>query len=398
MKESTIIGSVPAASELHKVPGFDPMKHLSKAVNAQGQPVMRLMPAYQRLWFRMACPNGRMLLNPLRITDQLAIFEAKVFFHRDDPTPASSFTANKTAQETPNYIRVAQDEALREALDNAGFGIQLCDMGQASGEGEQGDTGTPPVQVSDSPDAEQAPPSAIQSDQPQVQKAPAAASETIHIVPPQVPEERPAADVREHMEHIGTEPPPAPQPTAQNNPPQEAAPQAAAPQEVTKTVPPQEQMTQAGGKQRDATLEAPPQEQSPQAEPPQEVPGTDDNAQSSVVSILNFQAPAEETEVPQESDTETGISAEPVSEPPQEAAVNYTDDTPLEEILTLMTWEEAQAVTAPNGTCTGMTMGEVKERRPSSLRFFLTDFCKCSNIQKAAATLMVQAIEQQKAS
>lgn len=128
MNENTILQTVPAAKELHKVPGFDPTKYLRKAVNAEGEPVMRLELRHQRLWFRLACPNGRMLLNPLRITDQLAIFEAKVFFQRDDSAPASSFTADKTVSDTPNYIRAAQDEALKAALDNAGFGIQLYDV------------------------------------------------------------------------------------------------------------------------------------------------------------------------------------------------------------------------------------------------------------------------------
>ena len=132
MNENTILRTVPAANDLHKVPGFDPMKYLRKAVNENGEPVMRLELRYQRLWFRLACPKGRMLLNPLRVTDQLAIFEAKVFFHQDDTAPASCFTANKAAKETPGYIRAAQDEALNEALDNAGFGIQLCDVAQVS--------------------------------------------------------------------------------------------------------------------------------------------------------------------------------------------------------------------------------------------------------------------------
>ena len=115
MNENTILQTVPAARELHKVPGFDPTKYLRRTVNSEGEPVMGLELRYQRLWFRLACPNGRMLLNPLRITDQLAIFEAKVFFHRDDADPASSFTADKTVNETPNYIRAAQDAALEGA-------------------------------------------------------------------------------------------------------------------------------------------------------------------------------------------------------------------------------------------------------------------------------------------
>ena len=136
MNENMILRTVPAANDLHKVPGFDPMKYLRKAVNEKGEPVMRLEPRYQRLWFRLACPKGRMLLNPLRVTDQMAIFEAKVFFHREDAAPASSFTATKTAQETAGYIRAAQDEALTVALDNAGFGIQLCDVTHGPGDGK----------------------------------------------------------------------------------------------------------------------------------------------------------------------------------------------------------------------------------------------------------------------
>ena len=42
MNENTILRTVPAANDLHKVPGFDPMKHLRRTVNDKGEPVMRL--------------------------------------------------------------------------------------------------------------------------------------------------------------------------------------------------------------------------------------------------------------------------------------------------------------------------------------------------------------------
>ena len=45
----------------------------------------------------------------------------------------------------------------------------------------------------------------------------------------------------------------------------------------------------------------------------------------------------------------------------------------------------------------GWTMAQVAERRPSSLRFFLTKFSECSNSQKAAATLLIQDLERKKA-
>ena len=111
MNDNAIIRTVPAAGSLHQVPGFDPLKHLKRSVNDKGEPVMKLDLPYKRLWFRLACPNGRLLLNPLRITDQMAIFEAQVFFQREDTTPASSFTSTKTVQEDRRYIRSAQHRA-----------------------------------------------------------------------------------------------------------------------------------------------------------------------------------------------------------------------------------------------------------------------------------------------
>ncbi len=367
MNKDTIIGTVPAANELHKVPGFDPRKFLRRTVNDQGEPVMRLEPHYQRLWFRLAYPKGRMLLNPLRITDQLAIFEAKVFFHRDDPTPASSFTSNKTAQETPNYIRAAQDEALKEALDNAGFGIQLCDMTQAAGGDDGHGPSAPTVQESvKEPDEEKSAPPPVQNDRPPAQETVAAPAPTeVHEAPQATVETPPAAHVQEQ------EPPAA-----------EAARPAA--QEADST-PAESAPVQA--------------KQDVQDTAPQETANGD--GQQSVLTMLNFTAPAEEPAAPKEAApaeaTAPDTTAQGQTETPAQAAPRYTDGMPMEEILQLMTMEEARAVMVPNGTCAGWTMGQVAERRPSSLRFFLTSFCKCGSIQKAAATLLLQDLEQKKA-
>lgn len=133
-QKNTLIETVPAARELRKVPGFDPLKFLRKTVTKTGETALKLDLPYKRLWFRLACPDGRMLLNHLRITDQMAIFEARVYTGRDDVSLIASFTSTQTAEDAPGgqYIRAAQDEALNEALDNAGFGIQLCDVAQVS--------------------------------------------------------------------------------------------------------------------------------------------------------------------------------------------------------------------------------------------------------------------------
>ena len=97
---------------------------------------MRLDLRYKKLWFRLACPTGRLNLNALRITEKMAIFEAKVYRDREDAEPLSSYVANCTLDATPGglYVEAAQEEALDTALSNAGFGIQFADVSSESEE------------------------------------------------------------------------------------------------------------------------------------------------------------------------------------------------------------------------------------------------------------------------
>ena len=328
MNKNTIITTVPAAGALHKVPGFDPLKYLKRVVGSDGKTTWRLDPAYQRLWFRLACPNGRMLLTPLRVTDQLAIFEAKVFLNRDDPVPAGSFTANKSAQDTRNYIRDAQEEALKEALDSAGFGIQLCDLTHTAAD-----------------------------DAPLLPAPPTKAKETVPV---------PTGRTSKAVQPDAGEPAPVP--------PENAAPTLASPEP--------------------APIEEPKEEipQGTSDEAPQEAVGTE-GSQSSLLSMLESPPSAEKITVQRSPETPTAITELEVesTEPP------YTDDTPIEQILQCMTMEEAGNVMVQKGTCKGMRMEEIARRRPSSLHFFLTQFCECGNIQKAAAHLLIQDLELKKA-
>ena len=126
-----------AVASLNHVPGFDPLKFLRRTTSRKtGDDVMRLDLRYKKLWFRLACPTGRLKLNALRITEKMAIFEAKVYRDREDAEPLSSYVANCTLDTTPGglYVEAAQEEALDTALSNAGFGIQFADVGSESEE------------------------------------------------------------------------------------------------------------------------------------------------------------------------------------------------------------------------------------------------------------------------
>ena len=126
-----------AVASLNHVSGFDPLKFLRRTTSRKtGEDVMRLDLRYKKLWFRLACPTGRLKLNALRITEKMAIFEAKVYRDREDAEPLSSYVANCTLDATPGglYVEAAQEEALDTALSNAGFGIQFADVSSESEE------------------------------------------------------------------------------------------------------------------------------------------------------------------------------------------------------------------------------------------------------------------------
>ena len=128
---ATMYESIPAVAELNKVPGFNPLKLLRRIVSPEnGEAVLQLDLPYKKLWFRLANPKGRIRLNALRITEQMAIYEAQIYLERTDENPIGSFTSSCTKEEAPGgqYIQAAQQMAMDEALSDAGFGIQFADV------------------------------------------------------------------------------------------------------------------------------------------------------------------------------------------------------------------------------------------------------------------------------
>ena len=79
-------------------------------------------------------------------------------------------------------------------------------------------------------------------------------------------------------------------------------------------------------------------------------------------------------------------------------APRYTPDMPVEEIVGLMTLEEAGKVVVDTGVSKGQTVAEVAERRPPSLRYYRYGGYKGdNNILRAAAQIMLDSMEGQKA-
>lgn len=278
--------AVPVVSELNKVSGFDPLKYLRKTKNG-----WNLDLKIKKLWFRLKYPAGRTRMVTVKITDQLAIMEARVYFDKNDTQPAANFTAQRESKSTPGglYIEAAQHEAMDEALTAAGFGIQFI------------------------------PANALEKEQ----------AENHVLVTKQEPE------------------------------PQQAAPS------VAEKISPEAAETKV-----ETDAEAVTQESSA----PETV----------------------EEEVAPAAKAEKAVMTE--QHAAEEHSAAYTNDMSVDEICAVMTVEEAENIIVPAGTCKGWTLSQVAERRPVSLKWYLTGYSGDDNILRAGARIMQSVVEAKKAS
>lgn len=343
--------AIPAVQQLRRVQGFDPLRFLKR--NASGG--IELEPRYQRLWFRLACPDGKMLLNRLRVTDQIAVYEAQVFLSREDNQPIANFTAAVEKAQAPagRYVQAAQDAALKTALDNAGFGIQLCEI-------------NPSAVVDAQADGKQEVATGAVNRQ---ETAPAA--------------NRATAPQREDT--IGESHPVQAVSTPQKVQPQEAAKTPSVNQQV---VPPAQQTESVSDAM--SLLQA----LSGGAAASEPDPVMPQKAQE----ISSETAEAAVTERTETAQTVKSVVVDMPTAASTAAAPKYSDDMTVDEILSLMTEEEAAELVVTTGVNKGWTMAQVSEQRPSSLKYYAYLCEDCGNIVKAAAMLLMGGSQQLKAS
>lgn len=430
---SAIINVVPAAAELRKVQGFNPLRYLRQTVSKQsGEKVVRLDLPYKRLWFRLACPDGRLLLNPLRITEQIAIYEAMVFQNREETVPLSRVTASVTLNEVENgrYIEAAQDKALNEALDNAGFGIQLYDIVSDCGRAQYGSE-LPLAQIEET---KKPTPPASQNNVPPVEAAASKAGDSMTIDPIAPAQTAPVvkAPVKGLTQPSGTDQAEAKNAEAQpsqekmdkSDPAKsEAAPGAlgalagaiqalnAAPDVGTNSTDAEKSsvlpvegdahgdVSSNADEAVSVSTESIPAQSAPEAkavEPKKDAaeaaPSALEQLAANTQRVVNFPAPEHNPKASEER-----AEVEPASMPANTAqAANFTADMTVQEISARMTLEEAFAVKVETGICKGWTLKQVAERRLPSLKFYVNSTAS-NNILKAAAQIVLDNCQLKKA-
>ena len=348
----TMYETVPAAAELNKVPGFDPLKFLRRTKDT-----LKLDLPYQKLWFRMAHPNGRMRLTALRITEQMAIFEAKVFLDRSDAEPFSMSTAQQTTQDSRDFVKAAQNEALSQALTDAGFGIQLISAG-AQADLMEKSAGASVKKAAEPP------------------AGPAACT-----TPPQKPHSDPQKGDTPAEGKSPARPVETPQRAFKG---EKAATVTTAPSEESTASELVEQHLPVEPAKKFDTL---PVDASPKTEQP-----AAENEQADELPVRG-----NVTELPVQHTEESEPAAEPLQ--PEDGAAgavdtpSYTKDTPMEDILQVMTLEQAQQVIVDDGICKGMTIAQVAKKRPVNLRYYLIPGKSKNNMVRAAAQLVLNSLQ-----
>lgn len=118
---------------LNKVEGFDPRRYM-RIIGQEGQAGKYYLDvAFRKLWFRLKYPEGKIVKKILKLTDQVAIVEARIYLHRNDSE--ENFIANALAQKYRTedgqfgnkFVELAETAAVGRALSDAGFGLQFAD-------------------------------------------------------------------------------------------------------------------------------------------------------------------------------------------------------------------------------------------------------------------------------
>ncbi|MDE6603496.1 MAG: hypothetical protein K2K90_15400 [Lachnospiraceae bacterium] len=133
MNSACMYDEVAEIRNLNRVEGFDPRKYMRLIQNEGQAGKYYLDVAYRKLWFRLRYPEGKIVKKILKLTEQVAIVEARVYLNRNDHE--DNFISNALAQKYMTadgqfgnkFVELAETAAVGRALSDAGFGLQFAD-------------------------------------------------------------------------------------------------------------------------------------------------------------------------------------------------------------------------------------------------------------------------------
>lgn len=414
MNSACMYDEVEEIRNLNRVEGFDPRKYM-RLIQNEGQAAKYYLDvAYRKLWFRLRYPEGKIVKRILKLTEQVAIVEARVYLNRSDSE--DNFISNALAQKYMTadgqfgnkFVELAETAAVGRALSDAGFGLQFADregdmdpeVTEAPFDAQMvaGMGGTLPegTYLAQEPwEGADGGGGSLQDDASPGQHG------TGEYIP--MPEEvGQAMEMAAAMQQTGAAPAAAGQ-TAQGAAPAAAQmAQGAAPAVAQRPMQAQQstmaqQPTQAkrpAQAQQPAQTQSPTQAQNPApAQPPaQGMTPAMQNRQAAPKSLQggtaagNSRRPA----APKAGNTAAGNPAAAKGASAQ-AAGNIRKDMPMEQIYSMLDRDSAAAVVIPMGFNRGKTLGQVAVEKPANLQWYVDSYEGPDNLLRAAAKFLLDA-------
>ena len=121
---------------LNEVEGFDPAAFLRKLQSEAGEEQLYLDVKYRKLWFRLKYPLGKIAKRIIKLENDYAIIESRIYLDRNDPEDSYISCAMAQRWRTEDdaygkkYVESAETAAVGRALADAGFGIQFAEPGE----------------------------------------------------------------------------------------------------------------------------------------------------------------------------------------------------------------------------------------------------------------------------
>lgn len=335
---------------LNKVEGFDPRRYM-RIIGQEGQAGKYYLDvAFRKLWFRLKYPEGKIVKKILKLTDQVAIVEARIYLHRNDSE--ENFIANALAQKYRTedgqfgnkFVELAETAAVGRALSDAGFGLQFADKEEDI-----------------DPEVTEAP------FEPQLLSGSGIDGEVLGEMLSGEDMENGTALLDENIPgQYGIEnyiPMPEEVGQAMGMTPAMSQNSGMAPQN-------RQSQPQQNQQQRNGAQQSQPRQNQQQSNQPQPKPA---------------QAPAAKT-APQPG--RQAASNAPAGKNTQGAA-NIKKDMPVEQIYSMLDRDSAAAVVIPMGYNKGKTLGQVAVEKPANLQWYVDSYGGPDNLLRAAAKFLI---------
>ena len=425
MNSACMYDEVEEIRNLNRVEGFDPRKYM-RLIQNEGQTAKYYLDvAYRKLWFRLRYPEGKIVKRILKLTEQVAIVEARVYLNRSDSE--DNFISNALAQKYMTadgqfgnkFVELAETAAVGRALSDAGFGLQFADR--------EGDMDP---EVTEAPfDAQMVAGMGALPEGTHLAQEPWEGADgggetlrddafpgqqgTGEYIP--MPEEvGQAMGMTAAIQQAGAAPVSAGQ-MAQGAAPAVAQRPAQAQQSAMAQRPPQEQQPaqakRSAQAQQPAAVQRPAQAQQPAAaQQPQPQRSTQAQnpapvqppAQGMTPAMQNRQAAPKPVQGGEAARNSSRMAAPKAGDaaPGNPAATkgannglegNIRRDMPMEQIYSLLDRDSAAAVVVPMGFNRGRTLGQVAVEKPANLQWYVDSYGGPDNLLRAAAKFLIDA-------